>query len=78
MTNLKATQEELAKIQEMNSKFNQSKIALGDCELQKHSILRYIDELKIEFTKYEQFLIEKYGADAVINIQTGEVAKNMN
>jgi hypothetical protein len=78
MTNLKATQEELAKIQEMNSKFNQSKIALGDCELQKHSILRHIDELKIEFTKHEQFLIEKYGADAVINIQTGEVTKNMN
>lgn len=76
MTNLKATQEELAKIQEMNSKFNQAKIALGDSELQKHSILRHIDELKVEFTKHEQLLVEKYGADAVINIQTGEVTKN--
>jgi len=42
MENLKATQEELAKIQEMNSKFNQAKIALADSELQKYSILRHI------------------------------------
>lgn len=72
----KATQEEIAKIQEMNAKFNQGKVALGDCELQKQSILRHIEELKAEFSKQEQFLIEKYGADAVINIQTGEITKN--
>jgi hypothetical protein len=77
MKNLKATQEELAKIQEMNSKFNQAKMALADSELQKYSILRHIDELKIEFTRHEQLLIERYGADAVINIQTGEVTKNI-
>lgn len=75
MTKLKATQEEIAKIQEMNSKFNQAKMALADSELQKNSIIRHIDELKIEFTKHEQLLIEKYGADAIINIQTGEVTK---
>lgn len=72
----KATQEEIAKIQEMNSKFNQGKIALGDCELQKQTILRHIEELKLQFTQYERVLIEKYGADAVINIQTGEITKN--
>jgi hypothetical protein len=72
---MKATQEELQKIQEMNAKFNQTKIALGDCELQKHSILRHIEELRSEFSQHEKSLIEKYGADAVINIQTGEISK---
>lgn len=72
---MKATQEELQKIQEMNSKFNQTKIALGDCELQKHSILKHIDELRSEFSQHEKLLIEKYGADSVINIQTGEISK---
>lgn len=75
MTNLKATEEEIAKIQEMNSEFNKAKMALADSDLQKYSILRHIDKLKIEFAKHEQLLIEKYGEDAVINIQTGEVTK---
>jgi hypothetical protein len=75
MEKLKATQEELQKIQEMNSKFNQTKIALGDCELQKYSILKHIEELRSEFSQHEKLLIEKYGVDAVINIQTGEINK---
>lgn len=76
MANQKATQEEIATIQEMNSKFNQAKVALGDCELQKQSILRHIEEMKFNFAKQEQLLIEKYGPDSVINIQTGEITKN--
>jgi hypothetical protein len=67
------TQEELTKIRELNSEFNKAKMAIGDVELQKVNILRHIEELKIEFTAHEQLLIGKYGADAVINIQTGEI-----
>jgi len=74
----KVTQEEISKIQEMNSNFNQGKIALGDCELQKQNILRGIEELKLEFSMYEKQLIEKYGDNAVINIQTGEVTQKEN
>ena len=73
MANAQVTQEELTKIQELNSEFNKAKMAIGDIELQKVNILRHIEELKIEFTAHEQLLIGKYGADAVINIQTGEV-----
>lgn len=69
----KITQEEISKIQEVNSKFNQAKIAIADCELQKQSILKNIDELRIEFAEHEKLLVEKYGSDAVINIQTGEL-----
>ena len=48
-------------------------MAIGDVELQKQQIIRHIEELKVEFAAHEKSLIEKYGSDAVINIQTGEV-----
>lgn len=67
------TKQELQTIQELNSEFNKAKMAIGDVELQKHNIIRHIEELKVQFSTHEQYLIEKYGADAIINIQTGEV-----
>jgi len=72
------TQEELSAIQNMNAEFSKAKMALGDLELQKQSVLKSIDELKLSFAKHEQELISKYGADSVINIQTGEVTKKEN
>ena len=42
----KVTDQELAKIQEMNTDFNKSKMALGDLELQKQNIIRHVDALK--------------------------------
>lgn len=69
------TQEELALINELNAEFNKAKLAIGDVELQKQNILRHIELLKTEFSKQESALIEKYGTDAVINIQTGEVTQ---
>lgn len=71
--NKKLSKEELTKIQEMNTTFTQAKIALGDLEIQKHSILGQIKQLRDEFSENEKQLIDKYGADAVINIKTGEV-----
>lgn len=73
MANEQVTQEELTKIQELNSEFNKAKMAIGDVELQKLQIINHIEGLKIQFLAHEKELIEKYGADAVINIQTGEV-----
>ena len=73
MENKQLTQEELTKIQEMNNTFTQAKIALGDIEIQKNSILGQIKQLRDEFSVNEKELIEKYGANAVINIKTGEV-----
>ncbi|MFO0089860.1 MAG: hypothetical protein ACK518_03580 [bacterium] len=67
--------EELEKIQEMNSEFTKLKIALGDAELQKYQIINAIDQLKTAFSIQEKELVNKYGADSVINIQTGEVTQ---
>lgn len=72
------TQEELTTIQNMNSDFAKAKMGLGDIELQKQALLKAIDELKGVFAMHEKALIEKYGTDAVINMQTGEVTKKQN
>ena len=72
------TQEELELIQGMNADFSKAKMGLGDLELQKQGLLKQIDELRLTFAKNEQMLIEKYGTDAVINIQTGEVTKKQD
>lgn len=68
-------QQELTTIQEMNADFAKSKMALGDLELQKQNIITHVDNLKKEFALFEKGLIDKYGDDAVINLQTGEVTK---
>lgn len=69
------TQEELAKIQELTSEFNKSKMAIGDVEIQKQNIFNNIEVLKKEFALHEKLLIEKYGEDSIVNIQTGEVTQ---
>lgn len=68
-------QEELEKIQGMNNDFAKAKVALGELELNKQSILSQINAMRQEFSEYERMLISKYGQDSVINLQTGEVTK---
>lgn len=70
------TAEELKSIQDMNADLTRAKIAIGEIELQRHNLLKHIDELKSVFTQTENMLIEKYGKDSVINIKTGEVTDN--
>jgi hypothetical protein len=50
-------------------------MAIADAELQKQTLIRIVDEIKAQFSAHEKLLIEKYGANAVINIQTGEVTQ---
>jgi hypothetical protein len=69
------TQEELTSIQQMNTEFSKAKMAIGDLELQKEKVMEHIKELKAEFALNEKALIQKYGEDSVINVQTGEVTK---
>ena len=70
---MKLTKEELTEIQTLNTDFSKKKMMLGDIEIQKASIISEIEALKMQFAKNEQKLIEKYGKDSVINLQTGEV-----
>lgn len=70
------TSEELKSIQDMNADLTRGKTALGELELQKHNLLKNIDELRSAFIQTEKMLIEKYGENAIINIKTGEVTDN--
>jgi len=78
MGNQTVTQEELGKIQELNAEFNKVKMAIADVELQKQTFIRIVDEIKAQFSEHERLLIEKYGENAIINIQTGEVTQKEN
>ena len=69
----KLNKEELEKIHKLMSDFNQLKIQLGDTTITQHNLLAKVDELKIQYAEEENLLIEKYGKDAVINVQTGDV-----
>ena len=71
----KLTSEELSKLQELNNSFTQSKISLGDLELQKENIIGKIKEIKSNFVELEKELIKKYGEESFINLQTGEVTE---
>lgn len=72
------TSEELKSIQDMNADFQRAKTALGELELQKYGLMKHIDEMKSVFSQHEEMLIQKYGANAVINIKTGEVTEKIN
>lgn len=69
----KIEEKELQELQKLNTEFNQLKTQLGDVSLQKHALCLRVDSLKQEFVKLENSLMDKYGQDAVINLETGEV-----
>jgi len=69
----KLTEKELTQVQSMLNAFNQLKMQLGDVVLQQKQIVDNIDKVKADYSVVEKELTEKYGDDAVINPQTGEV-----
>jgi hypothetical protein len=50
-----ATEEELKNIREMNSDFSKAKMNLGDLELQKQSLIKYIDSIKDVFQSTKKY-----------------------
>lgn len=71
----KLTKQELSELQELNTAFNTTKTQLADIEINKMSVVASLASLKAKFGEMEQALIEKYGQNAVINIETG-IVKN--
>ena len=70
--------EELAQLQELQNKFQGHKMQLGELEMQKSTLLKEVDEIRLDFNKLEGEFIEKYGLDSVINIKTGEITPKEN
>ena len=40
------------------------------------SVVANLASLRLKFSEMEQTLVEKYGQDSIINLQTGEVKPN--
>ena len=69
----KLTEEELTLLQELQAEFNTLKMNLGDTILQQNQLMDKVAEVKEKFQKEEVSLMEKYGKNATINLETGEV-----
>ena len=69
------TTEELEFIRKGSADYTKIKINLSELELQKQGLIKQAEEIVKAFTSNEKVLIEKYGADSVINMQTGEVTQ---
>jgi hypothetical protein len=73
---VKLSEQELDSFRKLVSDFNETKMKLGDTVMAQSSLMKELDELKKVYATEEALLIEKYGKDSVINIQTGEVSNS--
>lgn len=71
----KLTKEELKGIQNLITEFNTVKIKLGDTVIAQNALLKDVENLKVKYAENEARLVVKYGADAVIDVSTGEITK---
>ena len=69
----KIEEKELTDLQGLHAEFNKLKTQLGDLALQKHGVCLRVEELKKEFQTHEGSLVTKYGANSIINLETGEI-----
>jgi hypothetical protein len=67
------TEEELNFIKQGTQEFTKIKISIGDLELQKQGLIKQSEKIIEAFNNNEKVLVEKYGANSIINMQTGEV-----
>jgi hypothetical protein len=74
-TSMKLTSEELDFIKNGTAQYNAVKSKIGDLEIQKAKLINEADAIVKAFLINEKTLIEKYGENAVINMDTGEVTQ---
>jgi hypothetical protein len=72
---LKLTSEELEFIKNGTAQYNSIKSKIGDLEIQKIKLINEADAIVKAFLFNEKTLIEKYGENAIINMESGEVTQ---
>jgi hypothetical protein len=72
---VKLTSEELDFIKNGTAQYNAVKSKIGDLEIQKVKLINEADAIFQAFLFNEKTLIEKYGENAVINLDSGEVTQ---
>lgn len=73
MSQIKLTEEELKRIQNLNQDFTKAKLDIADNFLRILGLVDNISDLRKAFAVDEKALSEKYGENASIDIATGEV-----
>tara|TARA_R100001594_G_C3940900_1_gene240575 strand:+ start:416 stop:664 length:249 start_codon:yes stop_codon:yes gene_type:complete len=71
----KLTKDELDSLRKSLKEFNQAKVRLADTLIQQDALLNIIKQLKQAFVQEEDKLLNKYGKDCRINLETGEVTQ---
>jgi len=69
----KIAENELQELHGLHAEFNKIKSQLGDIALQEHALCLKTEAIRKSFQDLEKGLMEKYGENAVINLETGEV-----
>ena len=69
----KLTDEEFKLISDINAEYSKLKNAISELELSKYETLKSIEQLRKDFQITETGIIQKYGPDTIINMQTGEI-----
>ena len=72
------SKEELELLQGLVTDYNNVKIRIADTFIAQDALLKEIEAMKAAYIKEEKKLLEKYGDDALINVQTGEVKNGNN
>ena len=67
------SKEQLELLQGLQKQFNDSKFETADLEIKKADLITSIAGIKAKFAEQEKSLMEEFGSNAVINLQTGEV-----
>ena len=67
------SKEQLELLQGLQKQFNDSKFEIADLEIKKADLITSIAGIKMKFAEQEKSLMEEFGSNAVINLQTGEV-----
>jgi hypothetical protein len=75
MSQIKLSEEELKRIQDLNHDFNKAKMEIADNVLRQQNALKQLEDLRITFGVEEKKLSETYGQDAIIDLATGNVTK---
>jgi len=65
------TSTELTSLQQLLGAFNQSKVMLSDAMMAQQDALDAVKANRTGFSSMEKSLVEKYGEDVSVNVQTG-------
>jgi len=75
MSEIKLSEDELKRIQDLNQDFNKAKMEIADNVLRQQNALKQLEDLRTTFGVEEKRLAETYGQDAIIDLATGNVTK---